>query len=173
MKTSLLLLATGVSIALTTSGCVTSRGPLYSAVKQSRDLAIQERTSLILIYWMDGMGGVRVYANEQMIAKIGPGQKGFISYQAEPGEIRLSSGIGTGNIPGDVFRWGILQAATGQKGDRIAFHAVPGRMYYVRLQRGFSHETMQLVSEGVAAREIANCHWQNAPAPYTQTDSLR
>jgi hypothetical protein len=173
MKTRLLQFVTAILFGLTTTGCITSHGPLFSAAKESQDLAIQEGKSLMLIYWQDVMGGVKVYANDHLIAKIGPGKNGFISYQAEPGQLRMSSGVGSGNIPLDVFNYGALQAASGQKEDRSTFDVVDGRTYYVRLQQGFWHETMRLVSEEEAAKEIANCHWQNPPTPHTQAAPLR
>jgi hypothetical protein len=162
MKISLRSLVAVATMGLTTAGCVTSHGPVYSDVKGLGDLAVQQGKGLTLIYWRQPMGGVKVYANDEMIAKIGPGKNGFISYQADPGQLRISSGIGSGNIARDTLNQGLLGAAAGQKGDRVTIHVVAGRTYYVRLHRGFWREAMQLMSEEQAVKEIADCHWQNS-----------
>ena len=165
MKASLLQTIFVACLGLTTVGCVTSHGPLYESVQKSKDLAVADGKSLLLIYWHDPMGGVKLYLNDQKIATIGPGENGFVSYQAEPGPLRISSGVASGNITRDVFAYGVLVTASGQKKDRVMIDAVAGRPYYVRMQKGFWHEQMQLVSAEDAKKEIADCHWQNPPAP--------
>lgn len=106
---------------------------------------------------------MRIYANDRMIAKIPRGRRGLLSYQADPGQLRISSGMGTGNMAGDVFRYGAIVAASGQKADRVVFDVSPGSTYYVRLQHGFWHEVMSLVPKEEAEREIKDCHWINPP----------
>src|SRR5437868_2734886 len=116
MRSPLPRIIFAASLGMMAVGCVSSHGPLYSSIQNSKDLAAADGKSLILIYWHDPMGGVSVYVNDEMIATIGPGKNGFLSYQADPGYLRISSGVATGKVPVDILKYGLLVTATEQKG---------------------------------------------------------
>ena len=182
MKKQIHLAIFATLCAVVLVGCASApKGPLYSEAKASGTLTPPSGKGLVLVYWVYSFaeGGMSeygnhtmVYVNDQVVEnKLQPGS--FCSYIAEPGPLKISSGVRTKHSSGEYVAStaiggvglvvdAIAQSAQ-QKKERAGFEVVPGETYFLETHTGSFAESMKPVSKEQGEKKIQECVWLNPP----------
>jgi hypothetical protein len=140
-------------------GCAT--GPTFADAESAGALEPKKDKGMVVIYNPPGSAPIdhryTVYANDALVtASLKRGS--FITYDVDPGQLRLSSTGGSGNGFVDVLRSGPLSLAD-QKADRLALTVTKGQAYCVEVIPGLLHESLELKPWNEAEGDIRNCVW--------------
>jgi hypothetical protein len=154
------------------SGCVSATGPLYRDINSTGALVPKKGMGLVIIYW--GRRGpfskFHVYANDRLLTAQMTRQA-FLTFDAEPGQLKLASTGGSGNNTRDVISAtlnpggiiGAALAATDLKSDRLTLNVQADQTYFVEMYLGFVRENMRQVSKEQAEEKLQDCHCINPP----------
>jgi hypothetical protein len=158
MKKSLHSCGFAAATLLLFTNCASMNTPVYESVKGS--LKPEPGKALVLIYFKSHYGsGVakwHIYANDQLlIASFTKGS--FFSFQANPGELRLSTTWNMTYIPLGlaVQSLGLIPAR------QPVIQIQPGQTYYLEMHVGPVREVIRQVSEEDGEKGIAKCNWIN------------
>ena len=159
-------------------GCAGPDGPLDSDVKKSAGLVAPKNKASVLIYWASAdkpsatmPRQCYLYANDKKFSETLE-RGSFYAHEAEPGQLRLASGLPTSTIVGGTIAMSLIclpvaainapLALQHKKQDRLTLRAIPGATYFVKFTPA-RDEKMTLVQPEFAERELADCHWLNPP----------
>jgi hypothetical protein len=135
-----------------------SSGPTYQSVKSS--LKPQAGKGLALIYYDAGIYGAaakwHIYANDQLLTdRFSRGS--FYSFQANPGDLRLSTTHNMTWVP-----VGVVDQALGTiRKDQPTLRILPNQTYYITMGMGMWREKLFEVPKEKGEADIQDCHWIN------------
>ena len=143
--------------------CSCATGPTYTDAENAGALEPKKEKGMVVIYNPPGSAPMgtkyTVYANNGLVTD-SLKRGSFITYDVDPGQLRLSSTGGSGNGLVDVLKSGPLSLAD-QKTDRLTLTVTKGQAYCVEVIPGVWHESLELKPWNEAEPDIRNCVWLN------------